>query len=171
MNIKMLFNFCLCIGGWWVALLYGNALALIALFVVLMTHFALWRDIRDIFVVLGFIFCGFAIECLFMTYGVQDYPSSLPPAWVICIWAMLGTTIRYSLGFLMGKPLQAAIVAMVVAPLVYLNNVYFGPGRWARPVWECLLLISLVWGILAALISGVLVPLMGNDAQREPAVH
>ncbi|MBN8432398.1 DUF2878 domain-containing protein [Microbulbifer salipaludis] len=160
MNYKKLANFTLFVAGWWMALLYGNALALIALFVVVMLHFVIWRDVRDIFVILGFIFCGFAVEWAFMANGVQEYRSSLPPAWVICIWAMLATTMRYSLAWLVNKPLWAALVGFLVAPAFYFNSVQFGPAAWGRPVWECLLAIALVWGLLAAFLSGVLIPLI-----------
>lgn len=158
MNYKVLVNFTLFVAGWWAALLYGNALALIALFLVLMVHFFLWRDVRDIFLVLGFIFCGFGVEWAFMANGVQDYHSNLPPAWVICIWAMLATTIRYSLSWLISKPRWAALTGLLAAPAFYFNSVQFGPAGWGRPMWECLLVIALVWCGLAALISSVLVP-------------
>ncbi|WGL18080.1 DUF2878 domain-containing protein [Microbulbifer bruguierae] len=160
MNYKKLANFMLFLAGWWTALLYGNALALIALFVVLMLHFILWRDVRDIFIILVFIFCGFGIEWAFMASGVQDYRSNLPPAWVICIWAMLATIMRYSLSWLVNKPLWAALVGLLIAPVFYYNSVQFGPAGWSRPMWQCLLVISLVWGGLAAFISGVLVPII-----------
>ncbi|WP_226667928.1 DUF2878 domain-containing protein [Microbulbifer aggregans] len=172
MNQKKLVNFSLFIAGWWVALLYGNALALIALFVVLMLHFVMWRDMRDIFLILGFIFCGFGVEWAFMANGVQDYRSNLPPAWAICIWAMLATTVRYSLGFLMRRPLHAALTGVIAAPLFYFNSVHFGPAGWGRPVWQCLLAIALVWGLLGAIISGVLVPLVEQtDSSPEQQVQ
>ncbi|WOX06582.1 DUF2878 domain-containing protein [Microbulbifer pacificus] len=158
MNYKKLINFTLFVAGWWTALLYGNALALIALFLVLMVHFILWRDVRDIFLILGFIFCGFGVEWAFMAYGVQDYHSNLPPAWSVCIWAMLATTMRYSLSWLVNKPLLAALAGLLVAPAFYFNTVQFGLAGWGRPMWECLLVIALVWCALAALISAVLVP-------------
>ena len=170
MNHKKLVNFSLFVAGWWIALLYGNALALIALFVVLMLHFVMWRDMRDIFVILSFIFCGFGIEWAFMANGVQDYRSNLPPAWAICIWAMLATTIRYSLGFMVRKPLRAALAGLVIAPLFYFNSVYFGPAGWGRPIWQCLLAVAVVWALLAAFICGILVPLIeqpGGGAQEQ----
>lgn len=171
MNHKKLVNFSLFVAGWWGALLYGNALALIALFLVLMLHFVMWRDMRDIFVILGFIFCGFAVELAFMANGVLDYRSNLPPAWAICIWAMLGTTIRYSLGILVHKPVQAALTGLIVAPLFYLNSVHFGPASWGRPMWQCLLAIAAVWALLAAFISGILVPLIeqSDGSSRQQA--
>ncbi|WP_158681548.1 DUF2878 domain-containing protein [Microbulbifer pacificus] len=169
MNYKKLVNFTLFVAGWWTAVLYGNALALIALFVVLMVHFILWRDVRDIFLVLGFIFCGFGVEWAFMASGVQDYHSNLPPAWSICIWAMLATTIRYSLSWLVNKPRWAALAGLLFAPAFYFNSVQFGPADWGRPVWECLLAIALVWCALAALVSGVLVPALEQmDAAESP---
>nr|WP_010131038.1 DUF2878 domain-containing protein [Microbulbifer agarilyticus] len=158
MHVKKMANFVLFVAGWWLALLGGNAMALIALFVVLMLHFFMWRDIRDIFLVLGFIFCGFAVEWAFMLVGIHEYQSSLPPAWAICIWAMLATTVRYSLAWLIHKPLYAALAGLFIAPVFYLNSVYFGSASWGRPLWQCLIGIALVWSLLAALISGVLAP-------------
>lgn len=160
MNYKKLVNLSLFVVGWWVALLYGNALALIALFFVLVLHFVMWRDLRDVFLILGFIFCGFGVEWAFMATGVQDYRSNLPPAWSICIWAMLATTMRYSLDFLMRRPLHAAFAGLVVAPLFYLNTVHFGLATWGRPVWVCLLAIALVWAGLGTFFSGVMLPLI-----------
>lgn len=166
--MKQLLNFSMYFCGWWIAILGGNAMALIALFVILLSHFALWRDLRDIFVVLVFIFLGFVIEWAFMANRILEYGSNLPPAWVICMWAMLATTLRYSLSPLMGRPLIAALVAFVVAPLVYANSVYFGPADWGRAHWESVLIISLVWSPLAAAISGMLVPVIeqleGDDS-------
>ncbi|MCK7598446.1 DUF2878 domain-containing protein [Microbulbifer sp. CAU 1566] len=167
MNYKKLANFALFVAGWWTALLYGNAMALIALFLVLALHFVMWRDVRDIFIILGFIFCGFAIEWGFMASGVQDYHSNLPPAWAICIWAMLATTMRYSLSWLISKPGYAALTGLLVAPVFYFNSVHFGPAGWGRPVWQCLLSIALVWSLLAAFLSSVLVPLVEQMESAE----
>lgn len=156
--MKVLINFFAYFCGWWIAILGGNALALLALFVVFLSHFALWRDVRDIFVILFFIFAGFAVEWGFMVSGALDYHSNLPPAWVICMWAMLATTVRHSLSFLMGRPWRAAAVALVLAPLVYANSVRFGPADWGRPAAQGMLILCAAWVPLAALISGWLVP-------------
>lgn len=156
--MKQLLNFSMYFCGWWIAILGGNAMALVALFVILMSHFALWRDQRDIFIVLFFIFAGFLVEWLFMANRVLDYGSNLPPAWVICMWAMLATTLRYSLSFLVGRPLVAFATGLVLAPLVYSNSVYFGPAGWGREARESILILSLCWGPLAAAISGLVIP-------------
>lgn len=160
MSYRKLANFPLFVAGWWAALLYGNGAAVVALFIVLMLHFIVWRDVRDMFVILAFIFCGFGVEWAFMANGVQEYHSNLPPAWSICIWAMLATTVRYSLSWLVHKPLLATVVALLVAPAFYFNSVYFGPAGWGRPVWQCLLVIALVWGLMAAFICGILMPMI-----------
>lgn len=156
MHYKKLANFALFVLGWWAALLYGNAMALIALFLVLMLHFLMWRDIQDIFVVLGFIFCGFGVEWAFMAGGVLDYGANLPPAWPICIWAMLSITIRHSLAWLVGNRLWSVVTGFLVAPAFYANSIYFGPASWGQPLWQSLLIIALVWGLLAGCISQVM---------------
>ncbi|WP_043317631.1 DUF2878 domain-containing protein [Microbulbifer sp. HZ11] len=160
MHYKKLVNFALFVIGWWTALLYGNAMALIALFLVLMLHFLMWRDIQDIFVVLGFIFCGFGVEWAFMASGVLDYGSNLPPAWSICIWAMLSITVRHSLAWLVGAPLWCVLAGLLLAPAFYANSIYFGPANWGLPTWQCLLVISLVWGLFAACVSRIMLTLM-----------
>lgn len=170
MTTKKLVNFLLFLAGWWTALLFGNASALIALFLVLMLHFMLWRDVRDIFLILSFIFIGFGVEWAFMAVDVQDYRSNLPPAWSICIWAMLATVMRYSLSRLMYRPFVAALVGFVTAPAFYFNSVHFGPADWGRPVWQCLLAIALVWSLLAAFVSGILIPLMEPDSGGRQSV-
>ncbi|MFC6634698.1 DUF2878 domain-containing protein [Microbulbifer taiwanensis] len=156
--MKLVLNFSMYFCGWWIAILGGNAMALVALFVILVSHFALWRDQRDIFVVLFFIFAGFAMEWVYMASGVLDYGSNLPPAWVICMWAMLATTLRYSLSVLVGRPLLAFAAGLVLAPIVYTNSVYFGPADWGRTPWESMLILSVSWAPLAAVISGVVIP-------------
>ena len=158
--MKLAFNFAIYCCGWWTALLGGNATALIALFLILLTHFALWRDLRDIFVILGFIFLGFALEWLFMVSRVLDYGSSLPPAWAICQWAMLATTLRYSLSVLAGWPLRAFLVGAISAPVVYANSVYYGPVEWARASWEAMLILAACCGPLVAVTSGMLLPFL-----------
>ncbi|WP_250459490.1 DUF2878 domain-containing protein [Microbulbifer litoralis] len=166
--MKQVLNFSMYFCGWWIAILGGNAMALIALFVILMSHFSLWRDLRDIFVVLLFIFAGVVIEWAFMANRVLDYGANLPPAWVVCMWAMLATTLRYSLSPLIGRPLLAGLFAFVMAPLVYANSVHFGPADWGRGPRESVLIISLVWAPLAAVISGVLVPLIDRLGEDTP---
>jgi len=158
--MKQVLNFSMCFCGWWIAILGGNAMALIALFIILMSHFALWRDLRDIFVVLVFIFVGCAVEWLFMANRILDYGSNLPSAWVICMWAMLATTLRYSLAPLMGRPVLAFIAGALCAPVVYASSVHFGPAVWGRDMWESLLIIALCWGPLAAVVSGIFIPLI-----------
>ncbi|MFD1215103.1 MULTISPECIES: DUF2878 domain-containing protein [Microbulbifer] len=170
MTSKKLVNFLLFVAGWWTALLFGNAPALIALFTVLMLHFVLWRDVRDIFLVLSFIFIGFGIEWAFMAADVHHYRTNLPPAWSICIWAMLATVVRHFLSPVIKRPFFAAILSAVAAPAFYCNSVYFAPLDWGRPVWQCLLVIALVWSLLAAFISGVLVPLLESDTRGRQSV-
>lgn len=160
--MKLLVNFSMCLIGWWIAILGGNAMALIALFIILMTHFTLWRDLRDIFVVLVFIFVGFAMEWAFIANRVLDYGSNLPPVWVICMWAMFATALRHSLSPLMERPLLAFVFGVVMAPLVYTNSVQFGFAEWAREPWVAVLIISLCWGALAALASGVFIPFINQ---------
>lgn len=169
--MKRTLNFAMYFCGWWIAILGGNALALIALFIILMSHFALWRDLRDIFVILLFIFAGCVVEWVFVTSDALDYQSNLPPAWVICMWAMLATVLRHSLYFLMWRPLPAFVVGALAAPLVYANSVYFGPADWGRAPWESALILSLVWGPLAALVSGVFVPMVDRLDGGEREAH
>lgn len=167
--MKLALNFTIYCCGWWTAVLGGNATALIALFVVLVLHFALWRDLRDIFVILGFIFIGFALEWIFMVHRVLDYGSNLPPAWAICQWAMLATTLRYSLSVLAGRPVLAFAVGGIVAPVVYTNSVYFGPVEWARAPWEAMLILAACCGTLVAVISGILIPVINQLEGSTPA--
>ncbi|WP_346838955.1 DUF2878 domain-containing protein [Microbulbifer sp. SAOS-129_SWC] len=168
--MKQVLNFSMFFCGWWIAIIGGNAMALIALFVILMSHFALWRDLRDIFVVLVFIFVGCVVEWLFVASRVIDYGSTLPPAWVICMWAMFATTLRCSLAPLMRRPLWAFVAGALVAPVVYANSVYFGPADWGRQMHESLLILSLCWGALAAVVSGIFIPLIDrlDGGDNEP---
>ena len=48
------------------------------------------------------------------------------PAWIPCLWALFATLLRHSLAWLQGRPLLAALLALVGSPLSYAGAARLG---------------------------------------------
>ncbi|HEY5647790.1 MAG TPA: DUF2878 domain-containing protein [Pseudomonadales bacterium] len=90
---------------------------------------------------------GFGLDSLWNSLGLLDYGEhGLAPLWVVGLWLGLALTVNHSLGWLRGRPLLAAVLAAVAAPLTYLAGERLGAVR--VPAQEGLMLVGAAWALL-----------------------
>ncbi|HEU4669958.1 MAG TPA: DUF2878 domain-containing protein [Dyella sp.] len=75
------------------------------------------------------VLLGAVLDSGLAASGLVAYASPVPfvhaaPLWILAIWAAFSLTLRHSFRFLHGRPLLAALLGAIGAPLAYL-----GAGR------------------------------------------
>ena len=106
------------------------------------------RDLR-VLLVLGLT--GFAIDTVWITLGILDFGGEgLAPSWIVALWLGFGLTVNHSMGWLRQKPLLAAGLAALFAPVTYLAGARLGAVEITNPLG--LALISGTWAIMFLLL-------------------
>ena len=72
--------------------------------------------------------------------------AAVAPFWVVMLWLQLGTTLRFSLGWLSRRYLLAAALGAVGGPIAFLAGERLGAATWGEPRWLTTLSLALVWG-------------------------
>jgi len=154
--LHLLVNFVAFEIGWFAAVLgaahqrvwQGVAVAmLVVLLHLLMSH----RVLRE----LQLLFCVMVIgavwdSALAATHIIQ-YPSGqvLPataPVWIIAVWALFATTLNVSMVFLRGRPLLAAFIGIVGAPLSFLGGMHLNALQFPDTN-KALLALAIGWAL------------------------
>lgn len=122
----------------------------------------LQRDLR-LLAVLGLI--GFVVDTAWITLGVLDYGErALAPSWIVALWLGFALTVNHSMGWLRQKPLLAAALAAVFAPVTYLAGARFGAVEIADPLG--LALISGAWAVMFLLLFSSTVSSQESESVR-----
>ncbi len=105
-------------GHWWIA-----PLALVP--------FAAWYLSRpggriDAWLIPVAMLLGIALDSTLAASDLVAYASAVPsphaaPVWIIAIWVAFSLTLRHSFRFLHGRPMLAAALGAIGAPLAYLG--------------------------------------------------
>ncbi|MEO7795400.1 MAG: DUF2878 domain-containing protein [Thermoanaerobaculia bacterium] len=77
---------------------------------------------------------------------------ALAPFWVVMLWLQLGTTLRFSLGWLSGRYAVAAALGAVGGPIAFLGGERLGAAVWGEPRWLTALSLAFVWGLATPLV-------------------
>jgi hypothetical protein len=111
-----------------------------------------WRaDVRTLAIAVPL---GFGLDSAFAAAGwlAYDPPGPWPlaaPAWIAALWLGFAMTLNHSLRFLRRRPVAAALLGMLGAPLAYLGAARgFGVLAFATPWPPVLLALALAWGLL-----------------------
>jgi hypothetical protein len=135
------------IGGAAGAPLWGFA-GVVALIAFSWTVGLLQRDLR-LLAVLGLT--GFVVDTAWISLGILDFGDrALAPSWIVALWLGFALTVNHSMGWLRQKPLLAAALAAIFAPVTYLAGARFGAVEIADPLG--LALISGAWAIMFLLL-------------------
>ena len=106
---------------------------------------------RDLWVLLTLGLTGFTIDTVWITLGILDFGGeALAPSWIVALWLGFGLTVNHSMGWLRQKPLLAAGLAAVFAPVTYLAGARLGAVEVTNP--SGLALISGTWAIMFLLL-------------------
>ena len=77
---------------------------------------------------------------------------AIAPVWVLMLWLQLGTTLRFSLGWLSRRYILAAMLGAAGGPLAFLAGERLGAATWGEPRWLTALSLAVVWGMATPLI-------------------
>ena len=73
--------------------------------------------------------------------------ATLAAVWVVALWLQLGTTLRFSLGWLSQRYLLAAALGAAGGPVAFLAGERLGAATWGEPRWMTALSLAFVWGL------------------------
>lgn len=143
--------------GWFVCVLGAAAghpwLATLGGLVLVAGHLALVRQRdREALLLLAALALGLVLDAIHIATGVLRFSigslhPALPPPWILVLWLQSAATLHYSLAWLGGRPLLAAIIGAVSGPLAYWGGVRFGAAELGPSLWPCLLQIGLGWAV------------------------
>ncbi len=77
--------------------------------------------------------------------------ASLPPSWMIALWANFATTLNLSLAGLQSRPGLAALLGLVGGPLAYWGGAGLGAMTFVTPL-PALTILALGWALLTPLL-------------------
>lgn len=145
-KIFLLLNFLLFQAGWWLCVLGGSAWALAGSIVITAIHMGLADnprlDLRLATLMLGM---GVLHDNLLAVSGLLLFPTALAPVWILCLWWLLGLTLRHSLDFIYRRPGLAAVGGALGAVLAYGAGVTFSSAAWGAGPLLALLVIGTLW--------------------------
>lgn len=154
-----LINLALYEAGWFACVLgaawgHGGAGAALAgcLF---LTHLALAKDrtgeakLAAVCAALGFFLDSAQALAGRLSFTGPFFASqaTLAPVWVVALWLQLGTTLRFSLGWLSQRYLLAAALGAAGGPVAFLAGERLGAATWGEPRWMTALSLAFVWGL------------------------
>ena len=114
---------------------------------------------------------GAVVEMMQIAAGTYRFTSgtvmdTLPPPWLLAMWAQLATTFRYSLRPVIMRPARAALFRAVGGPLAFFAGERLGAVTLLPPLTHGLLRLSLSWAIALVIFSAVVrrvAPAPGSD--------
>jgi len=134
--------------GWFVCILGGSIWAALFTFIAMLFHFVISQQrVADTVAVFIAVALGFLHDLLLLHSGQIQFLESLylPPIWLVCIWALLGITLNHSMVWIYSRPVWAALLGAIAAPLSYLAGVRLSSAEWSSPLLEVLPIIAILW--------------------------
>ena len=153
-TVTNLINFVLFYAGWF-ACIYGLALQMpwlgpLSAIGVVFVHLALRSFHRgEALAIAAITTIGPLIEGALVLLGVATFSQSF---WLIApslmgLWAIFGTTLDGSLGWLAKRPLLAVIFGAVGAPFSYLAADVIGAVELDAVAWKWIASVAVLWGV------------------------
>ncbi|WP_330925802.1 DUF2878 domain-containing protein [Candidatus Sororendozoicomonas aggregata] len=148
---KNMINGLLFMAGWFACVLGGNNVALAATVLIVIIHITCitsWKKEGKLLTLM--LLVGSAIDSLLGYIGLLQFGSDrlLLPVWLACLWLLFSTTLRHSLAWMYRYKCSASVAAAVVAPFNYYSGAKLAGIGLAQPLWQPLLIISLIWVVL-----------------------
>lgn len=148
---RMLLNGTLFNAGWLACVLLRNAWSMLALVLVLGIYLYMEPQRgRAVMLLAVATVLGFAVDNAMLSEGVI-YPQGsgrFAPFWMTALWPLLATTFNIAFRSLQSRPILAAILGGISAPLSYLAAVNFGAAEFGVPTLHAMLGIAAVWAVV-----------------------
>lgn len=78
----------------------------------------------------------------------ESYISLPVPLWLVVLWGAFALALRYSLHYLHSSVPLCVIFGAVFGPLSYYAGARLGAVQFGPSVWQSLLVLAAIWGIL-----------------------
>lgn len=155
-------NFALYYAGWFACILgpawgYPWSGTLIALLLI-GSHLGLARRRREeIALMLCAAVIGTGADALQIAIGTLHFPIGnlvawLPPPWMVVLWAQFAATLHFSMRWLKGRPVLAALFGALGGPLAFLAGGRLGVVEFHAQLWPSLLSLAIVWALAVPLL-------------------
>lgn len=148
---RMLLNGTLFNAGWLACVLLRNFWSVLAVVVVIGVYLSMEPQRgRAIILLLVATVLGFAVDNAMLSEGVI-YPvdhGRFAPFWMTALWPLLATTFNIAFQSLQLRPILAAVLGGISAPLSYLAAVRFGAAEFGVPTLHALIGIGVVWAVV-----------------------
>lgn len=110
---------------------------------------------------------GIAVESAQIAAGTLSFDSGLiapwlPPVWLVMLWMQFAGTLRFSMRWLSGAALPAALFGALGGPLAYFAVSRLGIVHLHPRIWPSLLVLSCLWAAA--------IPVAAAAARRRPGV-
>lgn len=79
--------------------------------------------------------------------------ASVPPLWLLALWAQFATTFRYSLRHVLARPAVAVLFGALGGPVAFLAGERLGAVELTTPLVPGLLRLALGWMLALAMFS------------------
>ena len=154
---------------WW------PGLAVLAAFAAWQLAVSRWRR-ADFALAIAVSIVGFCIDSTFRRLELMQFaaPESWPdvaPAWLIALWTSFALALNHSLEFLHGRPLAAALLGGLGAPLAYWAA---GSGWHALTLGDkpalTLILTGAIWALLMPAFARLAQQWQRFDAPADAAI-
>ena len=103
---------------------------------------------------------GAAVEMTQIAAGTYRFTSgtvndTLPPPWLLAMWAQFATTFRFSLHSVVTRPPLAVLFGAAGGPIAFLAGGRLGAVTLLAPLAQSLLRLSISWAIALVVFSAV----------------
>ncbi len=82
-----------------------------------------------------------------LRFDVGTVAAWLPPLWLVLVWAQFAMTFHFSLAWMPGHPLRAAVVGVLGGPLAFLGGARLGVVALHPALWPSLLSLAATWAV------------------------
>ncbi|MBX2807078.1 MAG: DUF2878 domain-containing protein [Cellvibrionaceae bacterium] len=165
MSPKYVANVLLFQTGWFVCVLFGSMVGLVATVLILLLHFTLiveqGKGKREARLLLILLLIGAVLEFDFLIFGILQREDGflLPPAWLLCLWVLFATTLNHSLAWLKYKPYATTLLAFFLAPVSYFAGAKLNADiQLSDSAVKSLGFIGVCWAIFLPLVLKYLLP-------------
>ena len=148
----LIVNFLMFQVGWWLCVMGGSIWALTSSIVITLIHRWLTHDFHtDLRLAALLLGMGIIHDNLLSLSGLLLFPSAVAPVWILCLWWLLGLTLRHSLAFIYYRPALAVFGGALGAMLAYGAGVTVSSAAWGISPWLALTVIGTLWAVVLPL--------------------
>lgn len=103
---------------------------------------------------IGLVWDSLIVSMGWITYQSGMIVNFMAPYWIVLMWALFATTLNFSMSWLKGKLLLAAIFGAIAGPLAYYAGVKLGAVEFNNAMYS-LISLSIGWAIFTPLLLNI----------------